>query len=254
MSNIVKRTIKGMDDYAGNFGFSQNYGLAALTEDTSLPVSVRQAAAAELGRPISTILSANPAIDKRTYGKSTFMVKITCAVTGTGSGNTENPIFLFAGNAFNNCARPYNSVLANGQTVTTGYHNGKNVLLFRYTASVGNYAEYTVTLGTKGDYPFLLNSQSGKAGLWNTGIQIEINDATFDTQLSNEMVAFSLDEFGKAITNDLTTPKDLYQYSTKGVFIPHQFKISGDDGIYFDVLEEPTLETKLYFYATKITV
>jgi len=243
-SKSIKRTIQALDRHSAEFGLT--IPDVQMTATQNVVQSLQK---------MPTNYSVNPVIASMTKGKSTFMVKIGVNKVGNGSGNTENPVFLFAANAFNNCARPYSSVLNVNQSVSLAYTNNKNVLVFRYanaTDGSTNYTDYTVTLGTKGDYPFLLNSQVGKAGLWNTGVQLEINDVDQIAQLTNEISSFFLNEFGKAEGNDLTTPTDLYQQQNNGIFIPHEFKISGDDGVYLNVLEVDNFEVKMYFYANPL--
>lgn len=277
MGTSVKKTIKQLDRLSANYGFSQEFGMILSSSDISTATketlinSLNQAninnntmnpiqftpdnqMVIAPKNPMASSTSGNPMIQAKTFGKSTFMVNITVAKTGTGSGNTENPIWLFGANAFNNCSVPYSAVAVASprQAVTTAFVNGKNVIVFTYTASVGNYSTYTISLGTTGEYPFILNSQVGKKGLFVSGVQMEISDTAYISQLTNEINTFYLNEYGKAVTNDLTTPTDLYQQLTNGIFLPHEFKISGDDGMQINVLEVNGFVVKLYFYANPL--
>lgn len=267
MGSSVKKVIAEMDRYSANYGMatqtqntmpyqptvSEVAVMPAISYSAQAPAQTVniQPAVVYPANPVNTQYSANPMIQAKTKGQSTFMIKITVAKTGTGSGNTENPVWLFGANAYNNCSRPYNVVANAGQAVTTEVVNGKNVIKFTY-GSGGNTSTYTVSLGTTGEYPFVLNSQVGKKGLYCTGIQMEISDNTYASQLTNEINTFYVNEFGKAVTNDLTTPTDLYQYATNGVFLPHEFVISADNGIQLSVLEQNGFEVKLYFYANPL--
>jgi hypothetical protein len=82
------------------------------------------------------------------------------------------------------------------------------------------------------------------------GIQSEISDVLQQSQLSSEISTFYFDEFGKAQTDDLTTPKDLYQQQSNGIFMPHEFEISGKRGLLTNVLDVNNFVVKYYFYAT----
>lgn len=271
----IKKTINYLDGKASNYGFSQNraYGLVSeiatasparkaeiVSEVMLMPKDVQAAVMPQLlanslaagsmeGMPNYSI---NPAIANRTRNKSTFMVTIDVDVTGTGSGNTFDPVFLFGGSSLNNSDTPYLQVQSAGQEITFGTVNGKNVVIFKYQASVGNYTTYTVSLGTQGEYPFILNNLSGENEMRVNAIQTQISDVTKQSQLSSEIYTFEFDSFGKAVTNDLTTPIDLYQQSDSGVFMPHEFNISNKKGMVLDVLNVDGFQVKLYFYATPL--
>lgn len=222
-------------DLVGNFGFSQNFGAA-----DQLPAMRKSQA---------TNYTVNPAIKNATQGTSTLQISITVAKTGTGSGNSANPVYLFGGDALTNTSKGYTAVSVNNpvQTTSFGFTNNKNTLVFRYGTDTNN-ATYTVSLSTDGEYPFALNSLSGKKFYNVKGIQMDVANAAHVAQLSNAIKTFELNEFGKATTNDLTTPKDLYQQQTNGIFIPHVFPISGRKGIILNVNETDTMVLNLYTY------
>jgi hypothetical protein len=232
--NPVERAIAEIDQSVGNYGYSESYGM--------LP--------GQMAAKSAVNYSINPEIARATAGTSIVQVKISCVKNGTGSGNTENPVFLFGGDAFTNTSRGYNAVQVVGSTLTTALtvSNGKNVVTFRHGDGTNN-ATYTVTLGTAGDYPFMLNSRSR---FESHGMQIDLSDSTNVSQLTTAIKTFFLDEFGKAETNDLTTPKDLYQQATNGLFVKAQFKISPREGLIVNVLEVNNFTVSYYLYLRKI--
>lgn len=268
MSKNVKRIISSLDNKLSNFGYSSkekmSYGMIALPGGGEMLVQVDNLGnvspvnnvgpgmqVVENIPPNLTNYSINPKISHNTRNCSTFMVTISVARTGTGSGNTFDPVFLFGSDAYQGMDTPYASVERAGQVVTLDFVNGKNVVIFTYTASAGNSTAYTVSLGTKGEYPFILNSLAGNSGnakMNVKGVQIEISDVDQSAQLTNEMSTFELDEYGAASTNDLTTPMDLYQNLTNGVYIPHEFELSGRKGLVLDVQNVNGFVVKYYFY------
>lgn len=264
MDKSVKDTIKYLDSLSNEYGFSQDYGLADpnglqphhIEAMKGLIAKHHAGGHTHLGvkhdTPAGqhqTSFSANAEIAKRTQGKSTFMVTVNVKRTGTGSGNVFNPVFLFGGESFNNSATPYIQVESAGQVVTTKVSGGKNVIVFTY-GSGGNTTAYEVSLATAGEYPFILNSLVGMNKMHVNGIQTQISDPTQVSQLTQEFTTFFFDEFGKASTDDLTTPPDLYQYQNNGIFLPHQFEISGKRGVVNNVLDIDGFQVKYYIYAT----
>lgn len=273
MSNnkSVQDVIAYLDGKANNYGFSQkNYGLADEIANISSATPQRREAivseilamspdiqSALMPQIVSNFLKGNqmpnytisPSIANKTNGKSTFMVKVSVVRAGTGSGNTFDPIFLFGGQSFNNSATPYLQVSNSGQVVTFAKSNGKNCVIFTYGAGA-NTTAYTVTLATAGEYPFILNSLTGINKMQVSGIQTDISDVSRQSQLTANVATFEFDEFGKAETNDLTTPRDLYQQSDSGIFIPHQFEISGSKGFRADILNIDGFSVNFYFFAT----
>jgi hypothetical protein len=201
------------------------------------------------GQP--TNYSVNPAIQNKTYGTDTFRVSITVNKTGTGSGNTYNPVFLFGGNAFTNASKGYTAVQNAGQVTSLVFANGKNAINFRYATDGANYTDYTVSLTTEGEYPFVINSLSNRKYMVQ-GFQSQISDVSELSQLDLPMSSFYLNEFGKADTNDLTTPIDLYQQRDNGIFYPHQFPISGIEGLVTNILDVDNFVVNYYFFCNKI--
>lgn len=257
----VKNTISYLDGISGNYGYSnqENYGLKTVGEIVEVAnlnqgkpnVQVIQLPPTNFGNG-ATNYSINPAIQKMGDGKSTFQLSVKVAKTLTGSGNTKNPVFFFGSSAYNNTSSPYNAVVANAnRSVEVGYVNGKNVIIFKYTdpADDTKFSTYTVSLDTKGEYPFILGALTGNARMDIAAIQMEVANPDHVAQLANGLSTFKLDKFGFASTNDLTTPKDLYQQATNGILIPHAFPCSGSEGAYLDVNEVDGLELKLYVYA-----
>lgn len=231
MNGNVRQAIETID----SFGFSNNYGLVP-------------------GGPSQTSYSVNPAIQNRTQGASTFQITISAARTGTGSGNTYDPIYLFGGDAYTNASVGYNAVSPAAKVTSAGTANGKNTIRFRYDAVAGEAANstlYTVTLSTSGEYPFILSSLSGNNKMTVVGMQMRISDASETEQLTNPMATFFLDEFGKATSNDLTTPQDLYQQQTDGIFLPHTFEISGRRGLITNVQNVDGFSVSYYFWVQK---
>lgn len=284
-NNIVKRTIQDLDSNMSNFGFSQdefvaaygfsqNYGLDAMVASPNFSNPVKTAVvratidptafstapayvdknviienSVAVTRPTyATQYSGNPEIQKKTNGQSTFMVTIECNKTGTGGAETQYPIWLFGGDAFSNASTGYLAVQNSNQVTSLTTRNGKNVIKIAY-GSGGNTTEYYISLGTSGEYPFILNSLTGNRKMTVNAIQMEISDTAEISQLTNEMKTFFLNEFGKADSNDLTTPTDLYQQQNNGIFIPHRFEISGRDGLQLSMNNSDGLITKMYFYA-----
>lgn len=285
MSNIVKRTIENLDREVSSYGFSQEasnaygyaqqYGLAAMQvapmfsepvkqavtrvvlDPTSQPIftptqvdkTIIMESNVPMFRPQATQYSGNPEIQKKTNGKSTFMVTVECVKTGTGGGSSQYPVWLFGGDAFSNASVGYLAVQNSSQVTSLTTRNGKNVIKIQY-GSGGNTTDFYISLGTSGEYPFILNSLTGNRKFRVEAIQMEISDTAEIDQLTNEMKTFFLNEFGKADSNDLTTPTDLYQQQNNGIFIPHSFDISGRDGLQLSLNEANGLVTKLYMYST----
>lgn len=262
MGSSVKKVIRDMDRFSASYGMAtQNLNtmpyqpqvseLSVMPAISSPAVPISAVATMTPSNPQPVVNSANPFINARTYGTSTFTISITNTVAGTGSGNTANPVWLFGANAYNNTSRPYNVVQNAGQTISVAVVNNKNVIRFVYGAG-GNTSTYTVSLKSEGEYPYVLNSQVGKRGLLVTGVQFEVADAADAAQLSEGLKTFYVNEFGKSTTNDLTTPRDLYQYNSNGVFIPHKFVIDGDNGLQLSVIESDGLILTAYFYASPL--
>lgn len=270
MDSKVNKIIKMLDSKAANFGFSQNNKFGLTNDGQLVELSSGQIlnpavdlGNAELmtmenvnmGRPVRNVQPVNYTINKSiqtaTAGADTFMITIDVNKVGNGSGNTKNPVWLFGGDAYKNTARPYATVLNAGQIASVSFVDTKNVIIFKYENAVNpetNYSEYTISLGTSGEYPFILNSLSGENMLKVLAMQLEISDVNLLNQLTAGMNTFKLDEFGKATTNDLTTPKDLYQQQSNGLYIPHKYPISGKEGLQLQVLESDGLNVKYYFY------
>lgn len=254
-NDIVKRTIANLDKNIGNYGFSNNYGLSSAQFNQMVQdgvINTNTLTQNNLGNQNNDVLvnpnyTVNKGIAERTKGTSTFMVTINAVRTGTGSGNGTDIIQLFGSEAYTNAATPYNVVGRNSQTVANVLYSNKNAVRFTYGGG-GNTTAYNVSLGTAGEYPFILNSLSGKNRKRVVGIQIEISDAAQISQLSNGIQTFELDEFGKSTINDLTTPRDLYQQVDTGIFIPHDFFISGREGIQMNVNNVDAFQVKMYFY------
>ncbi len=245
MDEQLKRTIAMLDEGNSNYGYAnENYGY-----DNEYGLDPRRKNLPGNRGKNATNYSVNPAIAAKTYGTSTFQVSISCAVTGTGSGNTYNPIFLFGGEAFSNTSKGYLAVKNANQVTALAVTNNKNVITFKYSTDNGNYSTYTVTLVTDGEYPFIMNSLSGVNKMDVVGTQVEISDVAQAAQLKLGIQTFFLDEFGKATSNDLTTPKDLYQQAQDGLFLPHKFEISGKRGIITNVLEVNGFSVTYFMYA-----
>ena len=242
----VKETIMLLDQNAANFGFSNDQGYS---QDFGLANRKKM----EMMKNSPTNYSVNPAIQNQTRGSSTFKVNVTVKQTAGGAVDTELPIFLFGGKAFTNAKSGYTAVSKNNQITSLGFVNGKNVLIFKYVdpADSTKFTEYFVTLGTDGEYPYVLNSVADRPLMVN-GVQIEISDVSKQQQLTRSISKFFIDEFGKSSTNDLTTPKDLYQQASNGIFLPHKFKISGDDGIVTNVLNVDAFSVDYFFFAERI--
>lgn len=245
MDEQLKRTIAMLDEGNSNYGYAQeNYGY-----DNEYGLDPRRRHLPAKRGKEATNYSVNPAIAAKTQGTSTFQISVSCVKTGTGSGNTYNPIFLFGGEAFSNSSKGYLAVKNSGQVTALAVTNNKNVITFKYSTDVNNFSVYTVTLVTDGEYPFILNSLSGVNKMDIVGTQIEISDVAQSAQLKLGIQTFFLDEFGKSTTNDLTTPKDLYQQQNDGIFLPHKFEISGKRGIITNVLEVEGFSVTYYMYA-----
>lgn len=231
------------------YGYSQDQ--FGLTPGVDIAMGTRLSAASAGGsrQPSNSI---SPEIRQKTVGCSTLRITTSVVVNGTGSGNSANPIFFFGGDAFTNASRGYNAVTANAQLTTAlTVANGKNVITFKYanTDTPGtNYTTYTVTLGTAGEYPFVLSSYTGDKGAFVNGLQMNISDASETTQLSSPMQTFFLNEFGKASSNDLSTPPDLYQQADDGIWLPHEFPISGRQGFMVDILDVNAFRVDLYLF------
>ena len=249
--DIVKETIDNLDAQASEYGYStEEHGLTL-----RLPgIQKLQAVRPTQPSAVQTNYSANPSIAAIGKGSSTFMVQVSCQKIGKGGPNTQNTIFLFAPNAILGIGAGYGldntigylSVQNSGQKTRFGVANGKNVLTFIYGTDTDNHT-YTVTLGTAGEYPFFLGTLQ-KAQYNVVGIQVEISDENQSTQLTSAIQYFKLNAFGKSETNDLTTPRDLYQQQRGGVFIPHQFTIGPNMGIMTDVLAIDGFVVKYYFF------
>lgn len=259
----VRRTIEMIDNGTSQYGYAQNYGYdnygVADGNPKNLPVQSggpqRHGSGNNMhgrqrpgGSP--TGYSVNPAISAKTNGTSTFMITVSVAQTGGGSTNTFNPVFMFGGEAFSNSTNGYTAVKNASQITGLAFTNGKNVITFKYLnpADPTKFSVYTVSLATDGEYPFILNSLTGKNAMQVVGIQTEISDVTKTSQLKQGMQTFELDEFGKSTTNDLTTPKDLYQQQSDGIFLPHSFPISGKKGFLNNVLDIDGFSVTYYFY------
>lgn len=234
MNENLRRTLEGLE----NFGFSQNYGLAEIPN------------ASRMAKPNPTSYSVNPIVSETTVGTSTVQLTVSVVKTGTGSGNAYNPVFLFGSDAITNANKGYTAVQVNNpvQATATAFTNGKNVITFTYTESVGNAAAYTVSQSTDGEYPFFLNSLSGTKTMKVKGMQISVADAADVAQLTNSIQTFELDEFGKAMTNDLTVPIDLYQQQTNGRWYPTQFDISGRKGLKLNVNQTNNMILNIFMY------
>lgn len=258
MDRQLRETIKMLDEGSSNYGYAQNdYGYDqdyGYDEEYGAFDPRRRGQGRRNNLPMrpgqaKTNYSVNPAIANKTQGTSTFQVQVSCVKTGTGSGNTYNPIFLFGGEAFSNASKGYLAVRNANQVTALTVANNKNVITFKYSTDNDNYSVYTVTLITDGEYPFILNSLSGVNKMDVVGTQIEISDVAQTSQLKQSIQTFFLDEFGKSTTNDLTTPKDLYQQQDDGIFLPHKFEISGKRGIITNVLEVNGFSVTYYMYA-----
>lgn len=227
----VNELISRLDANAGGYGYSQDgFGLVPG------------------GNP--TNYSVNPAIAAKTAGKNTMQVTISAARTGGGSGSVSDPIFLFGSNAFTNASVGYTAVQNSNQITAVGTSGGKNVVTFKYLngGDPAKYTTYTVTLTTAGEYPYVLNSFSGGNKMRVYGMQIQISDAAQAAQLQAGLKTFYLDQFGKSTQDDLTTPTDLYQQATNGVFIPHEFEISGSRGLVANILNVDGFSVSYYMY------
>lgn len=261
MSKITD-IIKNLDVEAGKFGFSENgfdaengfdenFGLTPM-EKKMVMANRRASNNLPVAGKNNVMISANPAIQNRTNGQSTFQVNVKVKKTNRGAPDSDYPVFLFGGKAFTNAFKSYTAVDNQGQSGSIAFLNGKNVIVLKYIDPIENtnFTEFIISLSTAGEYPYVLNSLADRA-LMVKGVQLQVVDPANVAQLDLGISKFSIDEFGKSTTNDLTTPTDLYQLSTKGVFIPHQFKISGDEGIINRVLNIDRHEVNYFFYATK---
>jgi hypothetical protein len=235
-----------------NYGYSQEggYGLTPGLDVPQLSIGGTRAAA-PVRNPASN--SINPDIQRNTAGCSTLRITISNVITGTGSDEADNTIALFGGDAFTNASRGYNAVIPDASKLTTALavSGGKNVITFKYVSATdpgANYSTYTVTLGTAGEYPFVLSSFTGDRGATVKGLQMNISDASETTQLSAPMQTFFLNEFGKSSSNDLSTPPDLYQQADNGIWLPHEFPISGRHGFMLDVLDVTGFSVDLYLF------
>ncbi|RME14241.1 MAG: hypothetical protein D6799_07285 [Bacteroidetes bacterium] len=260
MDEVVKRTIENLDASASEYGYSADeYGYSAENyseEEHGLTISRLKS----LGRKISTPRAAqtnysiNPRVAAVGSGASTFKVDVLVKKMGIGSRNSSNPVFLFGPNAILGIGAGagldntvgYLSVKNAGQRTRFGVVNGKNVLTIFYGDDINNHT-YIITLGTEGEYPFFLGTLT-KSSFKVKGVQIEISDSTQTAQLSQALVHFELNAFGKSQTNDLTTPRDLYQQQPGGVFIPHQFEIGPNKGLITNVLAIDGFTVSYYFY------
>jgi hypothetical protein len=215
----------------------------------ALNQALAQAGAGAFPALSNTNYSINPSIQALTAGASTSQLTISCAVGGTGSGNSFNPVFLFGSDAFTNASKGYTSVqlTSPAQITATGFTNSKNVITFKYGGDT-NFATYTVSQSTKGEYPFWLNSLTGNKTQRVRGMQISLSDAADVAQLANTLQTFELDQFGRAVTNDLTQPKDLYQQQTNGIWITSAFEISGRKGFLINVNENAGLQLDIFMY------
>ena len=234
MDTNIKQVLRDIE----NYGYSENYGLNDGGAQQSLP-------------SIATNYTVNPAIQRQTAGCSTSQITITVAKTGTGSGNTKNPVFLFGGDAYSNASKGYTAVQINSpnQETANAYTNGKNVITFKYVASAGvNESLYTVSQSTAGEYPFWLNQLTGDKTNIVMATQLTLDNAADVAQLNNTVKQFTLDQFGKADTNDLTQPKDLYQQQTNGLWWTNPFEISGKKGIIIQVNETNAMVLNLFMY------
>lgn len=232
MSDKLQRMISDIDNYGYSAG-NENYGLA----DNSRPA-------------VSTNYTTNPEIQKLTTGCSTAQLTITVAKTGTGSGNTYNPVFLFGGDAFTSASKGYTVVQVNTpvQTTATAYTNNKNVITFTYATDGSNNTKYTVSQSTAGEYPFWLNQMTGGCKSTVAAMQLFVGDATHVSQLNNAIKTFSLDQYGKATSDDLTSPKDLYQYNTNGIWYTSPYDISSKKGLVLNVNETDAMVLNLFMY------
>jgi hypothetical protein len=246
MNPNLQNILNGID----NFGFSEDFGMASPQDIARMQAKGISQLPAGLSKTNYTI---NPAIQQITQGKSTFQLTIKCDVTGTGSGNDFNPVFLFGGDAYTNTSRGYSAVQVTNpvQQTAAGFTNNKNVITFKYAATVDNYSTYTVSLSTDGEYPFILSSLSGKKSFMLEAFQMTLSDAADVAQLNNSIQTFELDEFGKSTSNDLTTPKDLYQQQTNGLWITNPVEVSGRKGIKLNVNETNNLQLNLFCYVGK---
>lgn len=255
MEDVVKQTIESLDAQASEYGYSaEEHGLILPRLNISRGIVRPTVAQQQPVQSIQTNYSANPSIAAVGRGASTFMVEISVKKNGTGGGSSKNSVFLFGPNAilgigagfgFDNTIG-YLSVMNAGQKTRFAVQNNKNVLQFIYGDDTNNYT-YTVTLGTAGEYPFFLGTLT-KSQFNVIGVQIEISDENQTQQLTSAIQHFKLNAFGKSETNDLTTPRDLYQQQRGGVFIPHNFVIGPNMGIITDVLAIDGFVVKYYFF------
>jgi len=241
MDPALQKVLNGIDSY----GYSGNYGLA---DGANLPAN---------NPSINTNYTINPAIQRMTAGCSTAQLTITVAKTSTGSGNTFNPVFLFGSDAFSNAAQGYTAVqLASPiQYTSTGFTNSKNVIVFTYkdpSDPTAKYSTYTVSQSTDGEYPFWLNQLTGNKTNMVNAMQLTVADANDVAQLNNAIQTFELDQFGKATTNDLTQPKDLYQQQTNVIWYTNPFAISGRKGIKLNVNETNAMVLNLFMYVKPV--
>lgn len=237
MNEDLRKVMAGID----NFGFSESFGLAESAENKALATNV----------------TANKQLQKLTEGCSTAQLTVSVAKTGTGSGNTYNPVFLFGGDAFTSASKGYTVVQLNNpvQVTASAFSNSKNVITFTYADPADTAAKksvYTVSQSTAGEYPFWLNQLTGGCKSVVNAMQLFVADAAHVAQLNNAIKTFELDQYGKAQTNDLTAPKDLYQYNTNGIWYANPFEISSKRGIVLNVNETDGMVLNLFMYVKNV--
>lgn len=219
-----------------NYGYSgNNYGLAS----------------APAVSPTNN--TANAALQALTVGCSTVQLTVTVAKASTGSTNTVNPVFLFGGDAYSNTAQGYTAVAVASpvQYTSNAFTNSKNTVVFTYKDPADptvKYSTYTVSQSTAGEYPFWLNSMQGKKGNMVKAMQLTVADSAHISQLNNAVSTFRLDQYGKSTTNDLTQPKDLYQFNDNGIWYTNPFPITGRDGLKLLVNETNGMVLNLFMY------
>jgi len=152
MNPNVKRIIDGLDARMNGYGYSsgqKSYGMIQVDgapvmveispNGTVTPVSspgITPFGTSQVDNypnivpilPNKTNYSINPLIANAGAGNNSFMVNIVCTKTGTGSGNTKNPIFLFGSDAFSNMSKAYSSVLNAGQIVEKSRYSKSMVI------------------------------------------------------------------------------------------------------------------------------